>query len=153
MIFASISVIVTPSRIETHRGGTLPIDSLVLLLTPAEGQMPPEVGLVGREGMLGIPLVLGIRASPVQARAQGTGMALRMTAAHFRGEHASAGSLRSRLNREIHDRIVKITQTAACNRFHLAEGCLARWLPMMRDRGLVFRFIAASSAVRAGPIH
>jgi hypothetical protein len=111
-----------------------PTGSLVSLLMPMAGHQALEVGLVGCEGMLGIPVALGIRCSPVHAQVQGTGMALRMTSAHFCSEHAVTGSLHRLLNRYIHDRIVQITQTAACNRFHLVEGRLARRLLMARDR-------------------
>jgi CRP-like cAMP-binding protein len=111
-----------------------PSDSLVSLLTPVEGHMDLEVGLVGREGMLGIPVALGIVDSPVRALVQGTGTALRMTSARFRSEHGKFGPLNRELNRYIHDRLVQITQTAACNRFHPVEGRLARWLLMTRDR-------------------
>lgn len=111
-----------------------PSDSLVSLLTLVEGHMPLEIGLVGREGMLGIPVALGIKYSPVRALVQGTGTALRMTAAQFRREHALHGPLYRTLNLYIHERIVQITQTAACNRFHAVEERLARWLLMTRDR-------------------
>ena len=111
-----------------------PTDSLVSLLTLVEGHMALEIGLVGREGMLGIPVALGIKNSPVRALVQGTGTALRMTSAHFRSEYQKCGPLNTELNRYIHERIVQITQTAACNRFHPIEGRLARWLLMTRDR-------------------
>lgn len=111
-----------------------PSDSLVSLLTLVEGHMALEIGLVGREGMLGIPVALGINDSPVRALVQGTGTALRMTSAHFRSEYGKCGSLHRELNRYIHERLVQITQTAACNRFHPVEARLARWLLMTRDR-------------------
>ena len=111
-----------------------PSDSVVSLLTLVKGHMALEIGLVGREGMLGIPLALGIKDSPVRALVQGTGTAMRMTSARFRREHLTGGPLNRELNRYIHERIVQITQTAACNRFHQVEGRLARWLLMTRDR-------------------
>jgi CRP-like cAMP-binding protein len=111
-----------------------PGDSLVSLLTPVEGHMALETGMVGHEGMLGIPLALGINTSPVCALVLGTGTALRMTSARFRSEHGKYGSLHRELSRYIHERMVQITQTAACNRFHPVEGRLARWLLMTRDR-------------------
>ncbi len=111
-----------------------PTDSLVSLLTPVEGHMALEIGLVGREGMLGIPVALGINDSPVRALVQGTGTALRMTFARFRSEYGKCGPLHRELNRYIHERIIQITQTAACNRFHPVEARLARWLLMTRDR-------------------
>ena len=111
-----------------------PCDSLVSLLTLVDGHMALEIGLVGRDGMLGIPLALGINDSPARALVQGAGTALRMKAARFRREHEKYGSLHRELNRYIHERIVQITQTAACNRFHPVEARLARWLLMTRDR-------------------
>ena len=111
-----------------------PSDSLVSLLTVVKGHMPTEIGLVGREGMLGIPLALGMSDSSMLALVQGTGTALRMTAARFRSEHGRHGPLQKELGRYIHERIVQITQTAACNRFHQVEARLARWLLMTRDR-------------------
>jgi len=111
-----------------------PTDSLVSLLTLVEGHMALEIGLVGREGMLGIPVALGMKDSPVRALVQGTGTALRMKAAHFRSDYGKCGPLHRELNRYIHERIVQITQTAACNRFHPIEARLARWLLMTRDR-------------------
>ena len=111
-----------------------PGDSLVSLLTLVEGHMALEIGMVGREGMLGIPLALGINDSPVRALVQGTGTALRMTSARFRSENGKHGPLHRELNRYIHERIVQITQIAACNRFHPVEARLARWLLMTRDR-------------------
>jgi CRP-like cAMP-binding protein len=111
-----------------------PSDSVVSLLTLVKGHMALEIGMVGREGMLGIPLALGKINSPVRALVQGTGTALRMTSTHFRDENGKHGSLHIELNRYIHERILQITQTAACNRFHDVEGRLARWLLMTRDR-------------------
>jgi CRP-like cAMP-binding protein len=111
-----------------------PTDSLVSLLTLADGHLALEVGMVGREGMLGIPVALGINESPARALVQGTGAALRMISAQFRSEFRKSPALHREVNRYIHERMVQITQTAACNRFHPIEGRLARWLLMTRDR-------------------
>src|SRR5512133_1169065 len=56
-----------------------PGTSMVSLLTRIDGHPALEIGLIGREGMIGIPVALGIRDSPVRAVVQGTGSALRMT--------------------------------------------------------------------------
>jgi len=111
-----------------------PSDSLVSLLTLVKGHMALEIGMVGREGMLGIPIALGITDSPVRALVQGSGTALRMTSTRFRSEYATSEAMRKHVNRYVHARIVQITQTAACNRFHPIEARLARWLLMTRDR-------------------
>ena len=111
-----------------------PSDSLVSLLTLVAGHMALEIGLVGREGMLGVPVALGLNDSPGRALVQGTGTALRMTSARFRSEYMKLGPLHEEVNRYIYERLVQITQTAACNRFHPVEPRLARWLLMTRDR-------------------
>ncbi len=119
---------------EAIRHVYFPIDCLVSLLTLVEGHLALEVGLVGREGMLGIPLALGVRDSPVRALVQGSGTALRMKSAHFLNDYRHNVPLQRALRRYIYDLMVQVTQTAACNRFHHVEARLARWLLMTRDR-------------------
>jgi CRP-like cAMP-binding protein len=111
-----------------------PTRSLVSLLTMVEGHLALEVGLVGREGMLGIPLVLGVDVSPVRAIVQGAGPALKMSAARFRTELGNSPPLQRELHRYVHAMMAQISQTAGCNRFHVVEARLARWLLMTRDR-------------------
>ena len=111
-----------------------PTDTMVSLLISADGHQALEVGMVGREGMLGIPLALGVNESPVQAVVQGAGMALRMTSAHFRKEFQRSPHLQQEVYRYIYELMIQMTQTAACNRFHRVEARLARWLLMTRDR-------------------
>lgn len=111
-----------------------PGSSLVSLLTLADGHLAVEVGMVGREGMIGIPLILGHNASSVRALVQGAGTAVRMTTAHFREEFQRSLPLQRELYRYTHAFMVQISQTAACNRFHVLEKRFARWLLMTHDR-------------------
>jgi CRP-like cAMP-binding protein len=111
-----------------------PNQSLVSLLTLVEGHLALEVGLVGREGMVGVPLALGIDASPVRALVQGAGPALRMNAARFRRVLSRSPPLQRELNRYVYTLMAQISQTAGCNRFHVVQSRLARWLLMTRDR-------------------
>jgi CRP-like cAMP-binding protein len=111
-----------------------PNDSLVSLLTLVDQHQALEVGLVGREGMVGIPLALEIATSPVRALVQGTGTALRMKAAPFLRELRQSHALQRELHRYTYTLMTQITQTAACNRFHVVEARLARWLLMTQDR-------------------
>jgi CRP-like cAMP-binding protein len=111
-----------------------PSRSLVSLLTLVEGHLALEVGMVGREGMVGIPLALGADVSPVRALVQGAGPALKMTAARFRAELRASPPLQRELNHYVHAMMAQISQTAGCNRFHVVEARLARWLLMTRDR-------------------
>jgi CRP-like cAMP-binding protein len=111
-----------------------PTDSLVSLLTLVEGHQALEVGMVGYEGMLGIPLALGISDSPVRAIVQVSGMALRMTSIHFQEKFKKSELLQRVVDRYTYELMVQMTQTAVCNRFHHVEARLARWLLMTRDR-------------------
>lgn len=111
-----------------------PSDSLVSLLTLVEGHLALEVGLIGREGMLGVSLALGVNVSPVRALVQGTGTALRMKSGRFMQELRRSLPLRQEIYRYTHALMAQVTQTAACNRFHVVEARLARWLLMTRDR-------------------
>lgn len=111
-----------------------PTNSLVSLLTLVLEHQALEVGMVGREGMLGIPLALGLNNSPVRALVQGSGLALRMTADDFRQELQQSVHLQREVYRYTFELMLQITQTAACNRFHQIEARLARWLLMTRDR-------------------
>lgn len=115
------------------RHAYFPSDSLVSLLTVVEGH-PLEVGMVGGEGMVGLSLFLGTDVSPVRALVQGAGTALRMKAARFCEETRTSPQLRREVGRYTGVLMAQITQTAACNRFHVVEGRLARWLLMTRDR-------------------
>jgi len=111
-----------------------PTQSLVSLLTVVEGHLALEVGMVGREGMVGVPLVLGSDVSPVRALVQGAGPALKMNGQRFRSELNASPPLQRELQRYIYAMMVQISQTAGCNRFHVVEARLARWLLMTRDR-------------------
>lgn len=111
-----------------------PNDAVVSLLTLVDRHRALEVGLVGREGMVGIPLALEIGISPVRALVQGTGTAMRMNAAPFLQELRQSHALKRALHRYTYSLMTQITQTAACNRFHVIEARLARWLLMTHDR-------------------
>jgi CRP-like cAMP-binding protein len=119
---------------ERMRHVYFPGDSLVSLLTLVDGHLALEVGMVGREGMVGLSLALGRDVSPVRALVQGSGAAMRMTSARFCEEIRKSPQLQQEVNRYTGVLMAQITQTAACNRFHVVEGRLARWLLMTRDR-------------------
>jgi len=111
-----------------------PTDCLVSLLTAVDKTRTLEVGMVGNEGMVGMPMVLGVGVSAVRALVQGSGAALRMSAARFRTEFKQNLPLQRALFRYTHLLMAQVSQTAACNRFHTAEARLARWLLMTSDR-------------------
>jgi CRP-like cAMP-binding protein len=119
---------------ETIRHVYFPGDSLVSLLTLVDGRSALEIGMVGREGMVGTALALGVGVSPVRALVQGAGAAMRMKSARFLKELRQSLRLQRALYRYTHTLMVQVAQTAACNRFHVVQQRLARWLLMTRDR-------------------
>ena len=131
-----------------------PNDALVSLLTLVEGHLALEVALIGREGMVGTPLALGIDNSPLRALAQGSGTAMRMTASHFQKGFRDSPSLRREVYCYIHALMAQLAQTAACNRFHVVEARLARRLLMAADYApshtfhLTHEFLASMLGVR-----
>lgn len=110
-----------------------PNDSLISLVAAAGGR-ELEVGLVGREGIVGTALALGQATSPVSALVQGGGSSMRMSAARFMRELERDGGLKRQVYRSIHVAMTTAMQIAACNNKHLLAARLARWLMMVRDR-------------------
>ena len=111
-----------------------PNDCFVSMLTSVDGDRVAEVGLVGAEGMIGVPVVLGAAVSPFRAVVQGGGKAMRMHITDFRREFSESAALRRELFNFTHLLMIQIAQTAACNRFHVVTQRMARWLLMTRDR-------------------
>ena len=123
-----------------HRAGEpiphvyFPPGGFISLVMPIDASEYLEVGLVGNEGMLGITLILGVDAAPFHALVQGAGTALRITAAEFLQLLEQSPALRPELQRYLYVLMSQIGQTAACNRYHVVEARLARWLLMTQDR-------------------
>lgn len=111
-----------------------PLECSISMMLVIDGELPVEAGLVGREGMLGIPLVLGAAVSGFRAVVQGSGLAWCIDATRFTAHLERNAGLRLRMHRYVHVRMLQLAQSAACRSFHLVEGRLARWLLMSRDR-------------------
>jgi CRP-like cAMP-binding protein len=131
-----------------------PIASLVSFLSLVDRHLPLEVGLVGREGMVGAPLALGGLVSTVRALVQGTGEALQIEAERFLQVMQDTPLLEKSVLLYVNELLGQVTQTAACNRFHHIDARLARWLLMTRDRvgsaefHMTHEFLAAMLGVR-----
>ena len=111
-----------------------PSDCLVSLLTVVEGHHALEVGLVGREGVVGFRLALGIPTASLRSLVQATGTAVRIKSDRFLRECRRSPALQVALLHFVNALMIQVTQTAACNRFHVVEARLARWLLMTRER-------------------
>jgi CRP-like cAMP-binding protein len=119
---------------EEMRHVYFPSDCVVSLLTVVEGHRTLEVGLVGREGMVGSRLALGLTTASVRALVQGSGTALRIKSSHFLRELRRSPVLQRALLHFTDALMIQVIQTAACNRFHLVEARLALWLLMTLER-------------------
>jgi len=111
-----------------------PNHGVISLLAGLNEHTTLEVGLVGREGILGLTVFMGLSASQNRAVVQGSGSAMKMKATAFRRECNNGGALPRVLRRYTHSLLTQITQTAVCNQFHSIEARLARWLLLTHDR-------------------
>lgn len=93
-----------------------------------------EAATVGKEGMLGVPLLLGTNQIPLQVIVQIPGDGLRMKAEVFKAEVYWGCPLHTLLLRYMQTLMNQISQTAACNRLHSVEERCCRWLLMTHDR-------------------
>jgi len=111
-----------------------PTDGFVSLLTAVDEVSILEVGMVGREGMIGVHVALGLLRSPIKALVQGAGTAWRIPVGPFRKELVRSAALQRGLNRYLAVLMAQLASAAACVRYHLIEPRLARWLLMSHDR-------------------
>ena len=111
-----------------------PIDCFVSMLTTVDNGRAAEVGLIGSEGMIGVPMALGVAISPFRAVVQGGGTAMRLKTVDFRRNFSNSHALKREVFLFTHLLMIQIAQTAACNRFHLVTQRMARWILMTRDR-------------------
>jgi len=131
-----------------------PVTALVSLATPIPLSAGVEVGLVGDEGMVGTPLVLGIAVTELAGIVQRPGMSLCMGAAEFTRELKARPALRRLLDRYLFVRMTQLARSSGCTRYHLVEARLARCLLMTQDRAhsnamhITHEFLALMLGVR-----
>jgi CRP-like cAMP-binding protein len=104
-----------------------------LVNTMANGDAA-EVGTIGNEGVVGLPLVLGDDRAPTGVYVQVPGAGLRMKASVFSREMARSASMRTVMLHYAHAFFNQVAQSAACNQFHSLQQRCCRWLLMTRDR-------------------
>ncbi len=144
-------VLFNPGDEITH--AYFPTNSIVSLLTDLSDGSGMEVGLVGREGLVGVSVILGGSETKV-ATVQAVGNALKIRADVLREEFRRGGVLQTGLLRYTHALMTQISQSVVCNVRHPLPGRLARWLLMYHDRlerdefDLTHEFMAAMLGVR-----
>jgi CRP-like cAMP-binding protein len=111
-----------------------PIDAVLSVLAVMDDGQAVEVATVGNEGMVGIPVFLGVSTSPGLAFCQLAGKSWRMPAGAFRELANSAGAFQQVLQRYTYAFFTQLSQGSACNRLHHMDQRLARWLLLTHDR-------------------
>ena len=135
-----------------------PLTGFVSLVTPLDGHLPLEMGLIGNEGMLGATISLGVDAAPMRGVVQGRGSALRISRTQLRRELGASAALRQTLARYLYVVMSQLAISAACTHFHETAPRLARWLLMTHDRAhgdrlhLTHAFLAEMLGVRRSSV-
>ena len=111
-----------------------PINGVASLVITTSDGASAEVGTIGSEGMVGLPVVLGDRDAPSSVYVQVPGTALGMDARIFRGELERSPTLNLVMLRYAHAFFNQVAQSAACAHLHKVEQRCCRWLMMTRDR-------------------
>ncbi|MBV8884409.1 MAG: Crp/Fnr family transcriptional regulator [Chroococcidiopsidaceae cyanobacterium CP_BM_RX_35] len=110
-----------------------PDRTVVSLLSMMSDGSTVEVSMVGNEGVVGLPVILGHQTTTTQAIVQVADGAIRMEASLLLAEFNRGGILQSLLMRYTHALLTQLSQTVACNRLHTVEERLARWLLTISD--------------------
>jgi CRP-like cAMP-binding protein len=119
---------------DTIKSGYFVNTGLMSILAVQPDGKSVEVGLIGKEGFTGLPLLVGYRSSPNRVVTQGDGTAYRCDAQRLKQIMAQCPELEQELHRYGHRLAMQTAQIAACNRLHEVEERLARWILMSQDR-------------------
>ncbi len=142
--FRPVSEALEHVNLSRHQSLHKPIDELEfvyfpnsglisLVVTTEDGKMV-EVGVVGKEGVIGTPLVVGLRRSPLREVVQIPSEGFRIKAAALQAILATTPALQTTLSRYAVIQSMQVSQTSACNRLHDLPQRLARWLLTAMDR-------------------
>jgi CRP-like cAMP-binding protein len=110
------------------------VEGVASLVNTMANGASAEVGTIGNEGMVGLPIVLGDRMAPTTAYVQVPGTGWRLPAAALKAEMARSERARTVMLHYAHAFFNQVAQSAACNHFHNIEQRCCRWLLMTHDR-------------------
>lgn len=109
-------------------------DGILSMIATATDGKQIELALIGREGLIGMPILLGTDRSAHEGRVQASGYAWCVDAGVLRGILASSPGVQSLLLRYAYSVMVQIAGTALANTRYKVDQRLARWLLMCHDR-------------------
>lgn len=118
---------------EEYNYAYFPSYSIVSLIAIMENGSTIEVGVIGNEGMVGLPIILGTGYTNFTTIVQVGDGGYRIAAERLQSEFDRQGALRGLIMRYVQARMVQLGQTAACNRYHNVEQRFARWLLTISD--------------------
>ncbi len=121
---------------EIIKSGYFVNSGLISVLAVQPDGKSVEVGLIGKEGFVGLTLLVGYNTSPTRTITQGDGTAYRCDAEDLKSFVAQSSKLGRQILRFGQKLAMQTTQIAACNRLHDVEERLARWIVMSQDRML-----------------
>ena len=111
-----------------------PVSAVVSLLYVLKDGGSAEIAVIGKEGVVGVSLFMGDGITPSRAVVQCAGTAIRLDARLLKTEFLGKGQVALLLLRFTQALIAQISQTAVCNRHHLVDQHLCRWILLMLDR-------------------
>jgi len=111
-----------------------PTDGVASLVNTMANGSAAEIGTIGNEGMVGLPVILGDRLAPTSAYVQVPGAGLRLRADVLSHELERSSRTRMVMLHYAHAFFNQVAQSAACNHFHSIEQRCCRWLLMTHDR-------------------
>jgi len=140
LLFSNLQLVNLPqSKVIYQIGDAMPhsffiMSGMISLLAVIENGSAAEISIVGSEGFIGVPPLLGIDCAPYSIEVQLPAKAMRVKTEILINEFKRGGPLFDLSLRYIHSLISQISQSTACNTFHTIEERLARWLLISFDR-------------------
>ncbi|MEO3713191.1 Crp/Fnr family transcriptional regulator [Roseateles flavus] len=125
-------VLYESGRPQTHV--YFPTTAIVSLLYVMEDGASAEIAVVGCEGVVGVAIFMGGETTPSRAVVQSAGGCHRLRAAALKTEFNRYAEGMHLLLRYTQALLTQMAQTAVCNRHHLLEQQLCRWLLLSLDR-------------------
>lgn len=135
-----------------------PLNALLSMVTTMEDGSAVESGVIGREGMSGIPVLLNAEQTTMPTFTQVPGVALKIKANMIKAEYDRGGTLHALLNRYVHTVVVLGSFSTACNALHKIELRMAKWLLLSSDGvgsdefNLTHEFLAVMLGVRRASV-
>lgn len=126
---------------ETQEYLYFPMDGFISLVQRIDEHPPLEVGMIGREGVLGSEIILGTNLNMFGALVQGSGEAWRIKIADFMNHFDKTPELKTVIQKYLSIRVRQLGLSAACEHFHEIGPRLAKWLLMSQDRAQSSTFL------------